>query len=234
MSEVLSVFVQLAAGLVALAFAYPPVGAGAAALWWFGIGAARKLGVKPGVGGPALLPLALLVWLWKNRRDVREMLFFGGVSTAACLLTWAVVYSDVSGYTVAAFVSAALVAGGVWAFYYLEGRNPTPTNFRAARAQSLREWDTERTVAAVTDEAVKVSDVSAQGDAVAAVVTVAPGQSPSDLEGLLLERLGGTVHRLTGRPAVSVSVSRTATPGRFLVRVDTGHPLRKVVRWRDL
>jgi hypothetical protein len=98
----------------------------------------------------------------------------------------------------------------------------------------MEQWNTERTVAAVTDESVRVANVVKDGDSVTADVTVAPGQSPTDLHEHLMEKLGGTVHRLTGKEAVSVSVSHTATPGVFRVRVGTGHPLAKVVLWRDL
>jgi hypothetical protein len=199
------------------------------------IAAAKRAGIEAGTGGQLLLPLVAVVWLWKHRRDVRELMVACGLAGLGALWTWAIVYSDTVRLRVAvASVFAGVVAFGVWAFSYLDGRAPTPSNFRAARAQSLREWDVERAVTAVTEEAVKVSDVRAEGDAVLASVTVAPGQSPADLEGLLLDRLAPTTHRLTGRTAVSVSVSRTATPGVFRVRVDTGHPLREVVLWRDL
>lgn len=235
MSTVVAVFVQLAAGLVTLAFASPPVGVGALVLWMVGRSSARRFGVKAGFGGEALLPLVFLVWLWKNRRDAREMMFCAAVVGGATLLTWAVIKSPAFTPRTFVVVLAVIVIGaGVWAFDYLDGANPTPSNFRAARAQSLRHWDVERTVAAVTDESVKVTDVRAEGDAVVATVTAAPGQSPTDLQGHLMELLAPTTHRLTGLHAVSVTVSHTPTAGVFNVRVGTGHPLREVVRWQDL
>lgn len=236
MSEVFALAVRLAVGVLTIGLTHPRVGLVVAAGWWWAIRAAKGMGLKAATGGSLLLPLAALVYLWKNRRDVRDMIFWASVCAAGSVWFWALwlAPSETRVRTGVFSVLLALAGGGVWAFRYLHGQPPTWSNFMAARAQTLREWDVERTVAAVTDEAVKVSDVRADGADVVASVTVAPGQSPSDLEEHLMGLLAATTHRLTGREAVSVSVSRTRTPGRFLVRVSTDHPLRKVVLWRDL
>lgn len=236
MSEVFALAVQLALGMATLVVAHPKLGAVLFVAWLWAASIAKRLGVVAGFGGRVLLPLALVVWLWKNRRDVREVILAGAIFAGGALWAWAVRYSPpeirlrVGLYS----VLTVLAAGGVWAFSYLDGRAPTVANFRAARAQSLRQWDAERSVVAATTDGVKIDSVRADGDAVLANVTVAVGQSPGDLETLLMDRLAPTVYRLTGREAVAVSVSRTRTPGRFLVRMSTDHPLRKEVLWRDL
>ena len=236
MSEVFALAVRLAVGLLTIGLTHPRVGLVVAGGWWWAIRAAKGMGLKAATGGSFLLPFAALVYLWKNRRDVRDMMFWAAVCAAATLWFWALMLApDGTRLKVSVFsILAVLAGGGLWAFRYLHGQPPTWSNFMAARAQTLRQWDAERTVAAVTDEAVKVSDVRPEGGAVVALVTVAPGQAPADLEEHLMARLAGTVHRLTGLDAVSVSVSKTRTPGVFKVRVDTDHPLRKVVLWRDI
>lgn len=234
--NVFDLAVQLAFGVLTLGLAHPRLGLVLMLGWWWAIRAAKRLGLKAGSAGSFLLPFAALVYLWKNRRDVRDMIFWACACAGVTLWLWALALSPAETRLRVAVFSFlfGLAGGGVWAFRYLHGAAPTWSNFRAARAQTLREWDAERTVAAVTDDAVRVSGVKPDGDGVVATVTVAPGQSPTDLEQHLLDRLAGTVHRLTGREAVAVSVSRTSTPGRFLVRVSTDHPLRKVVLWRDI
>lgn len=236
MSEVLALAARLAVGLLTVGLTHPRVGLVVAGGWWWAVRAARGMGLKAATGGSFLLPLAALVYLWKNRRDVRDMMFWAAVCAAGTLWFWALMLAPSETRLRVAVFSILLVlgGGGVWAFRYLHGQPPTWSNFMAARAQTLREWDVERTVAAVTDEAVRVSDVRADGADVVASVTVAPGQSPTDLEEHLLTLLGPTTYRLTGREAASVSVSRTRAPGKFLVRISTDHPLREVVLWRDL
>lgn len=236
MSEVFALAVRLAVGVLTIGLTHPRVGLVVAGGWWWAVRAAKGMGLKAATGGSFLLPFAALVYLWKNRRDVRDMMFWAGVCAAGTIWLWALRFSPAeTRLRVGVFsVLMALAVGGVWAFRYLHGQAPTWSNFKARRAQTLRQWDVERTVAAVTDDAVKVSDVRADGDAVVASVMAAPGQSPADLQDHLLTLLAATTVRLTGREAVSVSVSKTRSPGRFLVRVSTDHPLRKVVRWRDL
>lgn len=235
MSDVATLFFQLAAGLLTLGLTHPPVGLGAAAVWWAGIRAAKRAGIKAGTGGDLLLPFAALVWLWRHRRDMRELIAASAMAGLGALWMWAIIYSEtVRVRVLVATFFAGLVAAGIALFCYLEGRAPTLANIREARAQGLREWDAQRTVQAVADDGVRVEGVRAEGDAVVATVTVAAGASPADLEAVLMERLAAAVHRITGRQAVAVDVTKTGTPGVFRVRVDTGHPLREVVLWRDL
>ena len=202
----------------------------AAVVWW----AASRWASKLGVGMAWLGPLVLLVWLYKNRRDLRAVVVW--VSAILAAVVWAfMLYTDSALRRRVGIGAASTVALMSWVWWV----NNYPTlPFRSAvkvwvLTRNEREVMSDAAKVATGDTArvLKVTPPARLGDPVEAEIIGPAGWSHTDLVDALRERLAPAVLSVSGRPLHDVVVVGTGAKGRVRVQCLTSDPLAQTVRW---
>lgn len=186
-----------------------------AVLWWAAAGWARRLRSPMAVLGP----IAVCVWVWRERRHLRGLVaVVAGISVVALWvavlaasprLRWALVVAVPTG------AASALWWSGVTRF----GRMPIGDALRTAIATARASEVLPGAVDASAPGARVVRIDAQQDGSCEAVIIGPPGMSHDDLVGSLRDTLAESMLSLTGRAMESVSVLGAGARGSVRVRL---------------
>ncbi len=186
-----------------------------ALLWWAAAGWARRLRSPMAVLGP----IAVCVWLWRERRHLRGLVavvagasvvaLWVAVLAASPRLRWALVVAVPTG------AASALWWSGVSRF----GRMSVPDAVRTAIA-TMRTSEVLPGAVDASAPGARVVRIDAQPDgSCEAQVIGPPGMSHDDLVASLRDTLAESMLSLTGRAMESVSVLGAGARGSVRVRL---------------
>jgi hypothetical protein len=203
------------------------------AAWWWSARRARQLKSPLAVLGP----IAILVWLWKERRELRGLVVFLATLFGAVVWGSLLMFSPNVRWAAAIALPVGLTAGA-WV-YGFERYRELPIGEAARYAMRRR-----RSVAALTPAVraaagegarlVPGSVVVRPDGSVEAEVVGAPGHSHDETLSALRETLAESVLAVSGREFRSASVVGTAARGRVKVRCVVTDPYEQMVRLEDL
>lgn len=215
--------------LIAWEFRYPLL----AAAWWWSARRARQLKSPLAVLGP----IAILVWLWKERRELRGLVVFLSMLLGVVVWVSLILFSPKIRWAVLIAIPTAVAAGAWVAGFerYREMPIGDAVRYSLRRRRSVAALNPAvRAAAGEGAKLVEGSVVVRPDGSVEAEVVGAPGRSHDETLSDLRETLAESVLAVSGREFRSASVVGSGARGRVKVRCVVTDPYEQTVRLEDL